>query len=192
MKIMYVDVETTGLKRDKHSIWQIAGIITDGKQEESFNIKMAPYTNESISQVALDIGGITEDDLRGFQPAEEAYEQFTNLIKKYINPYQKDDKLYFCGYNADFDSDFIRNFLMHNGDRYFGSYFWYPVLDVMQLANWYFAGKRVEFENFRLATVYEKVLGKPLEGAHDAFEYIKATRELLNFLVRDFDLFKRG
>lgn len=191
MKIMYVDVETTGLKRDKHSIWQIAGIISDGGKEEEFNITMAPYTDEPLSDVALEICGITKEKLYGFQPASAAYIQFTSLIKKYINPFDKTDKLYFCGYNADFDSDFVRNFLMYNGDKYFGSYFWYPVLDVMQLASWYYVGKRQEFENFKLSTVYKKVLGKPLIGSHDAFEDIKATRELLNFIVKDFDLFKK-
>ena len=191
MKIMYVDVETTGLKRDRHSIWQIAGIITDGVKEEEFNINIAPYTDEPVSEVALEICGITKEKLYSFQPAEQAYIQFQSMIKRWVNPYDKSDKLYLCGYNADYDGDFIRHFLMYNGDKYFGSYFWYPVLDVMHLASWYFVGQRTQFENFKLSTVYKEVLGKPLVGAHDAFEDIKATRELLNALIKDFDLFKR-
>lgn len=191
MKIMYVDVETTGLKRDKHSLWQIAGVVTDGVKEEEFNITMAPYTDEPVSDVSLELCGITKEQLYSFQPAEQAYIQFQSLLKRWVNPYDKTDKLFFCGYNADFDSDFIRNFLIYNGDRYFGSYFWYPVLDVMHLASWYLVGKRSQLENFRLGTVYEDVVGKPLENAHDAFADIVATRELLNELVKHFDLFKK-
>lgn len=193
MKIIYVDVETTGLKRDKHSIWQLAGIITDGEgREETFNYKIAPYTDEPCSDVALEIGGVTEAEIRKFPSAEEVYHDFHALLLKYVNPYDKTDKLYFCGYNAEFDSDFLRGLFSYNGDRYFSSYFFHPVLDVMQLASWHFVGQRHLFKNFKLTTVYEHIFGKEMGGAHDAMVDIQATRDILNYIVKTSGLFKRN
>ena len=54
----------------------------------------------------------------------------------------------------------------------------------MQLAAWAMVGKRFTLPDFRLVTVYEAVMGKPLEEAHDALIDIKATRELASELFK--------
>lgn len=193
MKIMYVDVETTGLDFKDNCIWQLAGLVEDTEKHEKdyFDFKIAPYKAGPHSRTALEIGGISAADLKNFPDARQAYDSFTELIRKYVNPYNKKDKLYFCAYNAAFDSQFVREFLTHFGDVYYGSYFWHPYLDVMQLAGWFYTGKFSTLKNFKLTTLYEHVLGKPFDDAHNAMSDILATKELMDYFVENYNLFKK-
>ena len=87
------------------------------------------------------------------------YGQFTAILNKYVDKYNKQDKFFLAGYNnASFDNQFLRAWFLQNGDKYFGSYFWSNSIDVMVLATPYLASQRSQMENFKQGTV-AKALG---------------------------------
>ena len=60
-KYCFIDVETTGLDRKLHNIFQISGVILDCdlKEIESFDLKFKPHSLEHTEQGALDATGMT-------------------------------------------------------------------------------------------------------------------------------------
>jgi DNA polymerase III alpha subunit (gram-positive type) len=180
MKIMYLDVETTGLDRERNDIMQLAGVLADGEEEIKFNYFLRPYGTARIDLKALEVTGITMEQLMSYPPQNLAFEEFHKLLMAHVDPWNKQDKMLICGYNVDFDIAFLRRWFELNGDKYFFSWFWNPPLDAMYLAGWALCGKRASLPNFKLATVYEELLHKPMANAHDAFADVYATREITN------------
>lgn len=180
LKIFY-DVETTGLKANKHSIHQIAGLIEiDCEIVERFDIKTRPHPKAEYSPEALKICGVTEETMKSYQPMGAAYKQFIDILSKYIDRYNKHDKAYLIGYNNRFfDDQFLRAWFMQNKDDYFNSWFWSDTLDVLVLASEYLIGRRKYMPNFRLGTVATE-LGIEVDKnrLHDAFYDVELTREI--------------
>ena len=81
--------------------------------------------------------------------------------------------------------DFLRGWFDRNNESYFGSWFYFPPLDVMQIAAFQLLGKRHLMPNFQLTSVYEEIIGEPMIDAHDALVDIKATRILLNKILEN-------
>jgi len=100
-------------------------------------------------------------------------------MKKYVDPYDKTDKFNFIAYNANFDNQRIRDFFDKIGDKYFGSWFYYPYLDVMTMAAVALVLERRNMPNFKLNTVAKK-LGIQVDDAktHDAMYDIYLTRAI--------------
>lgn len=98
------------------------------------------------------------------------YKQFTDMLGKYVDKFDKQDKFFLCGYNiTQFDNQFLRAWFVQNSDNYFGSWFWSNSVDVMVLATQYLLSVRPAMENFKLMTV-AKELGIVIEEEklHDA------------------------
>jgi DNA polymerase-3 subunit epsilon len=74
---------------------------------------------------------------------------------------------------------FMRRFWEKNGDRFFGSWFWYPCLDVMLVWAQILQPVRAELSNFKLATV-ARYCGIKVDDSrlHDSQYDIELTREL--------------
>ena len=54
MKLLWLDVETTGLNKEKCDIIQIAGIVViDGEEKERFNFKCQPINWENIEPTSI-------------------------------------------------------------------------------------------------------------------------------------------
>lgn len=181
-KRLFLDVETTGLNPAKHSIHQIAGIIEiDGIEVESFDIKLKPNPKAKIDDVALEISGVTLEQIRSYQSFEDGYKQFIQTISKHIDQYNKTDKFHLVGYNnRSFDDNFVRGLLKQNSNNFFGSYFWSDSIDVLVIASYHLEKRRPELPNFKLNTVAE-FLGIEVEQnkLHDALYDIKLTKLIL-------------
>jgi DNA polymerase-3 subunit epsilon len=193
-KIIFIDIETTGTDPQRHGITQISGCVQiDDEVKESFDYYVRPYPDDQIEEAALDVTGI---DRRQFLPADHPdhlavpgqefvdpqniYAGLTVMLGKYVDQYKKTDKFQFVGYNAhSFDMPFMRRFWEKNGDRYFGSWFWYPCLDVMLVWAQIFQASRAELSNFKLATV-AKHCGIKVDDTrlHDSQYDIELTRDL--------------
>ena len=66
MKIIYIDVETTGLGCPESGLVQLAGAIElDGEVVERFDFHMRPFPEDAISDEALAVNGLTRTDLDG-------------------------------------------------------------------------------------------------------------------------------
>jgi len=180
-KLCFLDVETTGTNPARCAIHQISGsIYVDGEFKESFDYHVRPFEGAEINQDALDVGGLTTETLMSYPPHEEVFRSFVAMLSKYVNRYDRKDKFHMVGYNCQsFDSQFMRNFFLVNGDPYYGSWFWPDTIDVMILASAKLIEKRSEMPNFRLSTV-ASFLGITLDESklHDSSYDIKLTEEV--------------
>lgn len=81
----------------------------DGQETERFDIRLAPNPAATIEQEALDVAGVTLEQVQSYQPMEEGYRQLVGILSKYVNKFDKRDKMYLVGYNnAGFDNNFLR------------------------------------------------------------------------------------
>lgn len=150
-KQFFIDIETNqSLDPKTGIITQLAGIIRiDNTIREKINFK------------------------------DNIYGNFKNVLDKYIDKFNPKDKFFFIGYNSKFDTDFIRELFLKNKDNYYGSYFYNPSIDVMNIAAYRFMIKSIHPENFKLSTVC-KHLGIKITDSklHDASYDIEKTYNL--------------
>lgn len=184
--IFWYDTETTGLLPTKHDI-VVLGInieATNGKilSEE---IYMRPERPENISQEALKINGLTKKQVMAFPPAAEGLIQLKEIMAKFVNQYDPQDKFIQAGFNIlRFDSIFLRQLFTNLGDKFYGSWFFNANLDVVTtVAEWVIATGKVP-SNFKLVTMCAE-LGIDLKNAHTALEDTTATRKLYYALKKE-------
>jgi len=179
-KLCFIDTETTGLNPKSNGLIQLAGSIEiDHEVKENFNWFVKPLPSDIVEDKALEVNGITREQMAGFPGAREIYNRFTLLLSKYVDKFEKSDKFQFIAYNARFDYDFMRAWFEKLGDKYFGSWFFFPPIDVMNLAATSLYKSRGEMKNFKLLTVAEHVgIETSEEEAHDAMYDINLTKEL--------------
>ena len=132
-KLAFIDLETTGGGRKKNHIWYLSAIlVTESKR-----------THFEAGEDGLTCYPLSRGDFLGFQ-------EFLSLA---VDPFNSSDKLFFIGYNSYSDMDWVRDWFKRENDKYFGSWFWYPPIDVMQLAILGTAADRHLLEDFTLGTV---------------------------------------
>lgn len=186
IKKLFYDVETTGVDERQNGIHQIAGCIEiDGVVVESFNYNVAPNLRAKITPEALAVCGVTEEQIKAYEPMGVVFKRFKAMLRKHCDPYDKKDKMYLVGYNnAHFDDDFLRAWFTQNGDDYFGSWFWAGALDVMVLASQYLIDRRVNMKDFKLMTVATEVgLVVDESRLHDANYDIELTRAVYRIVT---------
>lgn len=178
-KLFFYDLETTGVKFWKNGIHQISGCIEiDGDVKEEFNFHVKPNPACVIEDEALDVSGVTLEQINAYPDMNVVYNQVKTMLSKYVNRYNKYDKFFLVGYNnAPFDNQFFRAFFVQNNDNYFGSYFWSSAIDVMVLAANHLKSTRHTMEDFKLKTV-ANTLGVTVDESklHDALYDIYLTR----------------
>ena len=180
-KVAFIDLETTGTDPSKHGVVSIAGLIRrKGKPDDTFTLRVKPFETDVVEVEAMKINGL--DPKEGFTP-KEAYKQLLTIFGRHVDKYNKRDKMFFAAYNAQFDMQFVRRFFEKCGDQYFGSWFWFPPIDIMGMALVGLMDKRPSMENFKLATV-ARTLGIEfdLEKAHGAEYDIRKAIELYDKL----------
>jgi DNA polymerase-3 subunit epsilon len=186
MKILFFDLETTGVNPGKHGIHQISGeIVIDGKSVETFDFKVRPNPQAVIEQEALDVCKVTKEQILAYPAMIEIYAKLTQMLAKYVDKFNKTDKFFLAGYNnAAFDNQFLRGFFLQNRDQYFGSWFWSNSIDVMVLATQHLLDERGKMENFKLSTV-AKYLGIDVtdDSLHDALYDLKLTRAVYEYVT---------
>jgi DNA polymerase-3 subunit epsilon len=202
-RIMYYDLETTGVDYKVSSVRQISGFLEiDGKVTDEFNFMVKPivknllgfehnvWVGEEISingviwnKGAIDLvksQGISSKDVENYTPHMEIYEQIVNMLLKYISRYNNKEKFHLIGFNNRFfDDPFFRKWFEDCGDKYFGSYFWADSIDALCIASHYLKDRRHEMENFKLMTV-ARFLGIEVDESqlHDALYDVKLTKEI--------------
>ena len=193
-KIIFIDVETTGVNPERNGLTQISGCVQIGDEvKESFDYFVRPFSHDEIEAEALKVTGIDRRqfllpdhpnhlavDGQNFEDPKDIYVRMAVMLGKYVSQYDKTDKFQFVGYNAhSFDMPFMRRFWEKNGDRFFGSWFWYPCLDVMLVWAQILQPVRAELSNFKLATV-ARHCGIKVDDSrlHDSQYDIELTREL--------------
>lgn len=181
MKTCWIDVETTGLDPNRNGIIQIGGIVdVMGETQEEFNLRVRPFPDDVICDEALQVNRMTRDEIDLLPDPLEGFRRLREILSKYVDPYDKADKFHFGGYNCQtFDVPFVDNWFRKCGDKYFGSWFWRPSLDVMVIAHDALRRERYRYGSFRLGSV-AKYFGVEVdeESLHDALVDIRLTREI--------------
>jgi len=176
-KILFFDLETTGLDPKKNGIVHIAAIaIIDGELHR-FHCKCNILPDDEIEDDALEVTGLTRKDIAGFQSSHNAFQQFIIFMKQHIDPFDRDDKIYPAGYCVEFDMQFLREWFFKHDDKYFGSYFYYRKIDIRSLLHYLEYKGQIQCNDYKLTTVC-KSLGVRLNDAHDAMADIEATLEI--------------
>lgn len=109
-----------------------------------------------------------------------AHLELMEVFSKHVDRFTKWDKFHFIAYNAKFDYDFMREFFLRCGDKFFGSWFHFPYRDIMQLAGEVFEADRPHLPNFKLETLASH-LCLNIE-AHKAESDIEVTRKIHKIL----------
>ena len=185
MKLLYLDTETTGLT-DNSAIVQIAGAIEiDNKVVEWFNIRCKPHKGADISESALKTIGFTIEELNLEQEPEEALKELEKIFSKYVDRYDKNDKLVMICHNYPFDFRMLYNFYNRLNNRFMGSFidFKLNVCTLNLVKSLQVMGILPVLENNRLET-WCKHFNVSLENAHDALEDIRATREVYKNIAK--------
>jgi len=193
-KLLFIDVETTGVNPERNGVTQVSGCVQIGDDvRETFDYFVRPFLQDEIEDAALEVTGINRRQFlqpdhpdflavpgQHFEGPREIYLRLAEMLGRYVDQYKKSDKFQFVGYNAhSFDMPFLRRFWEKNGDRYFGSWFWYPCLDVMLVWAQILQPVRAELANFKLATVARHSgINVDESRLHDSQYDIELTREL--------------
>ena len=192
MKYFFFDLETTGFGFDKCAIIQLAGIMVDVdadfnmKPVDAINLKMCPEYGKMIDQRSLEINGYSIEELATFQSSKEAYEKFLKFLDKHCDRYNKNSKIFLCGYNSlHFDIDFLRQWFTDNGNKFFGAYFWSNSVDVLSEATRYLTNYRPAMANFKLGTVAKTMeITVESDELHDGLYDVKLTYKILNKIIK--------
>ena len=179
-KHCFIDLETTGTDPERHAVIQIAGMITQyGKVLDTFDFVVKPFDGQIIDQAALDVNKRTREEIAEFSLPDVVQEALLMLFGQHVDKYDKYEKMFFTAYYAHFDYNFLRRLFENCDDKYFGSWFWTPPIDVAQAAILKLQKERPHMQNFKLATVAEK-LGIEVkdEELHDAMADISLTKEI--------------
>lgn len=180
-KILFYDLETTGLKSDKNGIHQLSAIVDiDGQVMETINLKMKPFESDIIEESALESCNVTLETIMSYDSPISQKIVLDKLLNRYVDKYNTKDKFHLSGYNnASFDNQFLREYFLKCKDEWFGSYFWSDTIDVMSLASYKLQNKRHELKKFRLSDV-SAYLGIEVEQErlHDALYDVELTRKI--------------
>jgi len=181
-KILYFDVETTGLDPVANDIIQIGLIIEIGGREvERHDIKIQPFNYDNIELSALETHNITIDEMREYMDPKAAYRELVNILSRHVNKYDRHDKYYPAGFNVKFDLDFLKQFFLKCGDKYgvgsFQNWRYIDPLPVLYMLDCY---GEISLPNYKLETVAEH-FDIPIK-AHDALSDIEATIKLIKIV----------
>lgn len=177
MKLFYVDCETTGLDPVQDGMIQVAGMIEiDGEVKEEFNYKCKPFKGDMVHQKALDVNKVTLAELKAWDEPSVVYFKLKALFDKYVDKFDRRDKLYAVGQNVGFDLDFMREFFKKNKDNYFGSYVHYHKIDLIAITTIMRIAGKLQLENMKLETVM-KALNIGAQ-THDALDDVRAVRKV--------------
>lgn len=186
MKYFFVDVETTGLDTRKCDIIQLSYIIEDkGVVKDSGNVLMQPLDYSSIQMKALEVNGMTVEQIKTFQSAQDGHLEYLEPLCRYINQDDPNDQYTIVAYNATFDSEFIRQNFWKNNNKHFGRIFDYRSIDPMNIILYLWRrGELPGLENIKLKTVCA-YLGIPLTNAHNAKSDVQALYNLFQWLNKN-------
>lgn len=185
IKIIFIDTETGGVNAEKSALIQLSGIIeVDGTEKEKFNFYIKPFKNSEVNEKALEVQGRTLEELGTEKYIDESiiYKKFLEILDKYIDKYDKNDKFIVAGYNVKFDIDILKALFERNNNKFLFSYFNSSMLDPLYSVRLLqVAGMLPVLENNKLET-WCKYFNIELK-AHDSLQDITATKKLIEKLV---------
>ena len=191
-KVLWLDVETTGLDCRKHGLREVGFIIEiDGVEVDKGVFRINPFTyttkDVEIDDYALEISKVSIEDLESYDRVSYCFKELMHKLVKYVNVNDKNDCFVIAGYNTAFDIGFIKEWFKEMGllDSY-KDLFHYKSLDVFSIV---FALRHIGLnsaENDKLETICN-YFDIEIE-AHNALSDIEATKKLYELICEKFIL----
>ena len=191
-KVLWLDVETTGLDCRKHGLREVGFIIEiDGVEVDKGVFKINPFTyttkDVEVDDYALEISKVSIEDLESYDSSSYCFKELMKKLVKYVNVNDKNDCFVIAGYNAAFDIGFIKEWFRDMGllDSY-KDLLHYKSLDVFSIV---FALRHLGLnsaENDKLETMCN-YFGIEID-AHNALSDIEATKKLYELICEKFIL----
>jgi len=131
-KVLFFDTLTTGPSPKKHSIWSMAGIITEIVPHdaiytiEQFSFLAAPLKEELKTRTSIQ-GGMTATELDELPQADRVHNQ---ILVPFLGPPSR-NKIIVAGYNSNLDISFLRKWFDLRNDRLFGALFYHQPIDII-------------------------------------------------------------
>lgn len=182
-KLLFLDVETTGLDEKKHGIFQIsAALQINNEIIDTFNYTFNPGDVEIDNDALLTLnkGEILNQSIT----SNKVFELFIKFLDKHCDKFSKKDKFLFVAYNAHFDNRFIREWFLKNDNNFFGAYFHSGTIDVMVLVNFIIKQYRSSMPSISFDKVCS-LFKIDLQNAHDAEYNVDALVSLYNDICKN-------
>jgi len=155
----------------------------EGEEKEEFTFNCTIFEGDEIDLEAEKKHGYSEGDILGFPHPVETYHRLIEVFERYVDRFDREDKFLFFGYGAKFDDNFLRQFFEKSNDKYYGSWFFTPWIDVMSLAANALKTERYRMENFKLGTVAEFVgIDVKESDLHGSAYDIRLTKQLYDMI----------
>jgi DNA polymerase III subunit epsilon len=177
-RILWNDLETTGTDPHKHAIIQIAAIIEEnGVIIDTFESKMRPLPGKEIDETALEVNGVTREELLTFLGPNEVYSNFRMFCLRHGKPGDKSGRFIPAGYNNGFDLDFMAQWHLDMENKFaFWHYLQYQPIDPYPVCVALWRAGIMLTPDVKLPTV-AKYYGIELKP-HDAMSDVLAAREV--------------
>lgn len=174
-RLLWVDLETTGLDASRHDVIQIAMIVElQGNVVAKYEARMQPRNFETVDDSALKVNGISMEQLREFQSPNTVLEELRRFLYPYTSLNTR-DKLIIAGYNVGFDLSFLKPLLSPLYPKW-NYAFAYKTLDVYAIVLADAIINSLDLPNHKLETMANHY-GVTI-NAHDAMSDIEATRNI--------------
>jgi len=185
MKVIYLDVETTGLNEYVHAVIQVAWIVEiSGVVVSEQSLLVRPFDGAEIDPGAMKTHGITVAELFEYGVSQQsAAAQIAEDWGRFIDASDGNDLAALCAYNLQKDFGFLQRMFERIGAPHLGR--WIQVgrwLDPFYLAAFaQHLGAMDRTSDMRLKTVAE-ALGIETGRSHNAIDDIRTTRRVMSVL----------
>ena len=170
--LVFIDLETTGLDKDKHEIIEIGCLIVNGGNfeiVEEYFAKVKPNHIETANPEALKINGYSKERWKDAKDLEEVLRKVSKMAEEGM----------ITGWNVTFDWAFIEEGFKKFNIR---STFNYHKVDVQAIA-YAFLYRKKRIKNLRMRSIAE-FYGIKLGDVHGAEEDIRITYELFRKFMK--------
>lgn len=182
-RILWLDVETTGLDPEKHDIIELSALIEiNGEVVDTHKYYVRPENWDNIDRVALEVGKHNIHDLETYPDGREVFRKIMDSVSEYLGN-GRNDRFIIAGYNTEFDVSFFKNFFARYDDvSNFSIYFSHRVIDVLKVVWFMQYFGFANFQHTRLSDICDffSIYIDP----HDSMSDIVATRTLCDELTK--------
>jgi len=166
-KLFFFDTETSGLDPDRNDILSLSYIIEiNGSIRKRDTLYIQPFNWDALDPGALMVNGFTVEKLLTFHEPHYAHAALLDVLSRYVDKFDPQDKFYPVAYNVKFDMGFLSSFFKKCDDPYFGSWFNGKDLDPLQMLRYLDYLGVTALPDYKLVTVAQH-FGFP-HKAHDA------------------------
>lgn len=172
-KLVFVDLETTGLNIDRHEIIEVAALVVNGRNfeiEKEYEVKVKPKNLKTASSSALKITGYRDEDWKNAKDLKEVLVEFSKLAPHGM----------LVGWNVAFDWVFLeRGFIKHKIEHKYDHH----KIDVIPiLYAKHYKNKKLTSLGLRRTAPF---FGVELPERHGAMVDIRATYEIFKKLMQE-------